>query len=225
MNCSMCGEVCCCQSGTVSLDSREMDLEVAPGNSPAEQAAVAVPVGGDASPWRDELSGKLNRYRARRKARPPRYPSLALKFEAPDPPANLFSRGAVSSPPLYESVSNHALALDGMRQESSVVDESEVECQPASVEEQLPGASGYSSADSHPKVSGGKIAGARSSGARVSGGKIIEFPRYAWAPPPPPPDQLAEPVSERPRIRRAPERGRDPISTEGRDLTRGSSGL
>ena len=50
-----------------------------------------------------------------------------------------------------------------------------------------------------------KIAGVRSSGARVSGGKIIEFPRYAWAPPPPPPDQLAEPVSERPRILEVPD--------------------
>ena len=43
------------------------------------------------------------------------------------------------------------------------------------------------------------------SGAGFSGAKIIEFPRSAWAPPPPPLDQLAEPVSDRPRILEAPE--------------------
>jgi RDD family protein len=35
--------------------------------------------------------------------------------------------------------------------------------------------------------------------------KIIEFPRFAWAPPPPPPDQLAEPVMDRPRILEVPD--------------------
>src|SRR5579863_5962104 len=34
----------------------------------------------DASAWRDELSARLNRYRARRRVRPPRYPSLRLQF-------------------------------------------------------------------------------------------------------------------------------------------------
>jgi uncharacterized RDD family membrane protein YckC len=37
------------------------------------------------------------------------------------------------------------------------------------------------------------------------GAKIIEFPRFGWAPPPPPPDQLAEPVSGTPRILEVPE--------------------
>jgi uncharacterized RDD family membrane protein YckC len=35
--------------------------------------------------------------------------------------------------------------------------------------------------------------------------KIIEFPRFAWAPPPPPLDQLAEPVCDKPRILDVPE--------------------
>ena len=35
--------------------------------------------------------------------------------------------------------------------------------------------------------------------------KIIEFPRFAWAPPSPPPDQLAEPVGEQLRILEVPE--------------------
>jgi uncharacterized RDD family membrane protein YckC len=186
-----------------------MGVEVQQGNSALEQAVeppvVSAPAGEDVSAWRDELSGRLTRYRARRKPRPPRYPSLALKFEAPEPPANLFSRSGVSSSPVYESVSNHALALDGMRQEPSVVDEFEMEFQQPSVEEASPTPSGHSSAASEAKVSGAKIGGGSVSGARVSGGKIIEFPRYAWGPPPPPPDQLAEPVSERPRILEVPD--------------------
>jgi uncharacterized RDD family membrane protein YckC len=35
--------------------------------------------------------------------------------------------------------------------------------------------------------------------------KIIQFPKFAWGPPAPPPDQLAEPVSGRPRILDVPE--------------------
>ena len=34
--------------------------------------------------WRDEVAARLDRYRARRRPRAPRYPSLRLKFEPPD---------------------------------------------------------------------------------------------------------------------------------------------
>lgn len=40
----------------------------------------------DSISWRDEVSTRLNSYRARRRPRPPRYPSLTLKFERPEPP-------------------------------------------------------------------------------------------------------------------------------------------
>jgi uncharacterized RDD family membrane protein YckC len=40
---------------------------------------------------------------------------------------------------------------------------------------------------------------------KIGAGKIIEFPRFAWAPPSSPPDQLAEPVMERLRILDVPE--------------------
>ena len=66
--------------------------------------------------WRDEISARLNRFRSRRKIRPPRYPSLKLPFA----PIEALPRVEVPppSPPahVYEPVSNHALALD-MRQE------------------------------------------------------------------------------------------------------------
>lgn len=40
---------------------------------------------GDLSEWRKQVSAKLNSYRARRPSRAPRYPSLRLKFEPPEP--------------------------------------------------------------------------------------------------------------------------------------------
>ncbi len=49
------------------------------------------------------------------------------------------------------------------------------------------------------------LSGAGFFGAGSTTAKIIEFPRLAWAPPPPPPDQLAEPITERPRILEVPE--------------------
>jgi uncharacterized RDD family membrane protein YckC len=48
-----------------------------------------------------------------------------------------------------------------------------------------------------------------------AGAKIIEFPRFAWAPPPPPPDQLAEPVTDRPRILEVPELAPPPPALGG----------
>ena len=38
----------------------------------------------DSSSWRQEVSERLHRYHARRRPRAPRYPSLRLKFEAPE---------------------------------------------------------------------------------------------------------------------------------------------
>jgi uncharacterized RDD family membrane protein YckC len=216
MNCPLCGEVCRCPleplppapsqvrpdrlSGTASSNAaiREQKSEVteavaAEGSdlSSAEDTAVtsrspaeAGPEEGDVSAWRDELSARLNRYRARRKVRPPRYPSLSLRFEVPEVLASANAQSA-SSPPEFEPVSTHALALDGMRHKPSAAAEAEEQFHPAPAAEtaqqlvQQPVA--------HPTA------------------KIIEFPRFAWGPPPPPPDQLAEPVSERPRILEVPE--------------------
>lgn len=48
--------------------------------------------------WKEEVAARLNRYRARRKPRPPKYPSLTLSFE-PEP-----------SPPRSHSIETAALA-------------------------------------------------------------------------------------------------------------------
>jgi len=139
----------------------------------------------DPSAWRDELSLRLNRYRARRKMRPPRYPSLQLPFDAmASSSASAASRLRVPESTFERPYSPHALALDGMVEtpfqadsQSETSEESGTELGPVLTE----------------------------ASPRAAKAKIIEFPRFAWAPPPPPPDQLAEPVSSRPRILEAPE--------------------
>ena len=130
----------------------------------------------ESSAWRDELSAKLNRYRARRKAPPPRYPSLKLPFG----PLESAARATAPEPTVFESVANHALALDQPHPASRIQE-------PAVPEPLIEPASPARLEAPH------------------SGAKIIEFPRFAWAPPSPPPDQLAEPVMYRPRILEVPE--------------------
>ncbi len=116
------------------------------------------------SAWRHELSARLTRYRARRKAPPPRYPSLKLPFDAIGSPA----RATEAAPaPIFETASNHALALDGMVQEASLAEENPVPPSPE-VSTEVPAAP------------------VRRSAGQTSA-KIIEFPRFAWGPPPPHP--------------------------------------
>jgi uncharacterized RDD family membrane protein YckC len=183
MNCPQCGEVCSCQpEPQVSATTL------------AEADAASGPEDGA---WRDEVSDRLNRYRSRRKVRPPRYPSLSLPFEARALPAFGNVPGEPSPQPAFESVSNHALALDGMRHASSAVADP-VEASP-NVE--AGHACDIQSASAVGRPSGHSTARSPSH----AGAKIIEFPGFAWGPPVPPPDQLAEPVSERPRILDVPD--------------------
>src|SRR5271168_5032834 len=102
MNCSQCGEVCRCPSeplpaglaqwkagggpapagavirdAMVSDDDQVQDAEL-------QDAETLSTESQHADAWRDELHARLSRYRARRKVRPPRYPSLRLQFEEPD---------------------------------------------------------------------------------------------------------------------------------------------
>ena len=225
MNCPQCGEVCRCHPeslpapvsrwtpaadsgpGSSLAAAAEMtwiDPEVA--GAPAAEASASnaspdsaatselsaktAPEAGDAQAWREELSDRLHRYRARRKVRPPRYPSLSLRFEAFEsgPGANATS-GSLPLPG-FEPVSNHALALDGMRHEPSAGAETDVQFRQMAAAETAP---------APVRQSSGQLSTGHASAGHASA-KIIEFPRFAWGPPAPPPDQLAEPVSERPRI-------------------------
>lgn len=170
MNCQKCGEVCDCPVEPPPALLSTLDATVSD-----DTAGAATQEPADDGAWRDELSARLNRYRSRHKAPPPRYPSLRLPFDVgrPAPPVENTPAAA------FEPISTNALALDGVRQEPEIAE---------------------------PQVS--KSAVATPAPQRIAAhqsAKIIEFPRFAWAPPPPPPDQLAEPVFDRPRILDVPE--------------------
>lgn len=132
----------------------------------AEAAAPEIPPAEETA-WRDELSARLDRYRARRKMRPPRYPSLLLQFDAHEPRVDCAAEAPAQT---FDTVSHQALALN------------EMEAAPAETQ-----------VDRTPAV------------VASAGAKIIEFPRFAWAPPAPPPDELGEPVGEQLRILDVPE--------------------
>jgi len=137
----------------------------------------------DPDAWRGELHDRLNRYRARRKMRPPRYPSLALEFGQLD---SLRMPDADLSPSrIFEPLSDRSLALKADASFSPTIESATEQTLRPVAPSAMPGNTGAS--NSH------------------AGAKIIEFPRSAWAPPPPPPDQLAEPVADLPRILEVPE--------------------
>ena len=164
--------------------SDPMDLEAATAMSAemetsslqSPEKSIEPGVQSDPDAWRGELSERLNRYRARRKIRPPRYPSLSLHFGPFEPVIRSDSGGSETPTGPYQPMSEQALALDGTRHDSFAGVESVVEAPPPIT---IPAES--------PRA------------------KIIEFPRFAWAPPAPPPDQLAEPVSDAPRILEVPD--------------------
>jgi uncharacterized RDD family membrane protein YckC len=130
------------------------------------------------APWRDELSARLTRYRARRKAPPPRYPSLKLPFDA----VQSSTRSAIELASFQSFDSNHALALDAPQPER------------VTAEEPPPAAAAPIEPQSRPAERSPRPSA-----------KIIEFPGFAWGPPTPPADQLAEPVFDKPRILEVPE--------------------
>jgi len=176
MNCPLCGEVCGCQSEPL----------------PARACEANEPLVDD-SAWRGELSARLDRYRARRKMRPPRYPSLSLQF---DPVVSPSTRASAKESLEFRTVSNHALALDEMA--ASVDEGRELHGENSVAIEEAPDTG-------HPADSCAGPSHGRFPGTAAASAKIIEFPRFAWAPPAPPPDQLAEPVIDRPRILEVPE--------------------
>jgi RDD family len=176
MNCPKCSDVCSCvaepspNQSIAEAEGAEVAVETTASNREPEATA---------EPWRDELAQRLNRYRERRKAPPPRYPSLKLPFDN----IQYSTKAAAidtSSAPVFEAASNHALALDSSQLEATPALQLEI-----------------SQAAAAPVPSPVKLP--------PTSAKIIEFPRFAWAPPSPPPDQLAEPVGEQLRILEVPD--------------------
>jgi hypothetical protein len=173
MNCPKCGEVCSCM---MEPSPSDVISEVAVSAEISRFTASQAP--DSPGEWRDELADRLNRYRARRKAPPPRYPSLRLPFEKVAYSIRTAGPEA-SAAQIFEAKSNHALALDDTRADASFA-AAPIEA-PQEQFARIPSPLPQSSA------------------------KIIEFPRFAWAPPVPPPDQLAEPVGEQLRILEVPD--------------------
>src|ERR1700689_4047626 len=132
MSCPICGEICQCSSaanacGNTSVPRWLSDPEMAPQlavpevedsvSCTAERPSIEQDTivssseesADDSQVWRQEVAARLNQYQARRKPRPPRYPSLRLPFEEPAPAPT-----TATEPQFFHraTVSNHALALD-----------------------------------------------------------------------------------------------------------------
>jgi uncharacterized RDD family membrane protein YckC len=148
----------------------------------------------DSPAWRQEVAARLSRYQARRKPRPPRYPSLRLRFEEEESapiPAPLESQAY----PQRTTASHQALALDSFAESTAHVEV------PASFS--LPLSQIQASQEAAAVTHTGELP---QQTALAQTAKIIEFPR-SWTPAPAPLDELAEPVfdRDRPRILEAPE--------------------
>jgi len=200
MNCPVCGEIsedgCLCHSASDPPVSHESEPEAC-----SDSSAPSAVSSDDSAAWRDELANRLNRYRARRKMRPPRYPSLALHFE-PVPASTGGNSSTTISAAQFQverPIANSSLALD----QSPFVLPAEIS--KAALTD--PSADKVASHDGNSDAVSAqpKAVSVAASQARSAQAKIIEFPRFAWAPPSPPPDELAEPVMDKPRILEVPE--------------------
>jgi uncharacterized RDD family membrane protein YckC len=238
MPCPLCGDICRCSSDACSAASPrwlpdadagpvaalpyaalETPAADAPNLRPGAEASTPSdnnePAAEDSPAWRQEVAARLNRYQARRKPRPPRYPSLRLRFdeEDPTPTANDFSVETSAFPHRMATASNRALALDGFADRVAHAVESPAFGSPAMSEHQAaPETAAVHSARELPQPTNSAIAPATA----PTKAKIIEFPR-SWTPAPAPLDELAEPVldRDRPRILEAPEVAPSPPALGG----------
>jgi len=189
MPCPICGEICRCSAGESSAASLP-DAPDAPCSAEAALDIAASPthsgpsIPKDPAAWRQEVAARLNHYHARRKPRPPRYPSLQLRFDVDDPTASV--NNAAHDPVPSRPVTHQALALDGFRV-GSTHEGAHLESQPEIA-----------------ALAEGPALPRSSQPPPPTTAKIIEFPRSAFAPPVPL-EELAEPVFDRPRILEVPE--------------------
>ena len=214
MPCPRCSDICSCSAQDSSIASSRWvgssdaisapevsspTLAVEAGCEPSSQllgdAAVSSVTDecapADSTAWRQEVAARLNRYQSRRKPRPPRYPSLLLRFDGDD------AIRVSAPPPSFKQPScDHALALDeyplsrpdaGLEQRNLA--ETEAVPEPSALLREFEPADDFSD---------------DAAVTRSAIGRIIQFP-CSWTPPPAPVDQLAEPVMSRPRILEGPQ--------------------
>ena len=161
-----------------SLETPTRDGSHSADPCPTEAQSVVPESPADSEAWRDEVSARLSRYRARRRPRAPRYPSLRLKFEPPPVRASTVpSEESLSTQSASGPLTCQALAMNPVEEEQLAATDV--------VEEATP-------------------AGPETSHSSPISAKILEFPRWAYAPPINL-NELADPVVERPRILEVPD--------------------
>ena len=133
----------------------------------------------DGEYWRREVASRLERYRARRKPRAPRYPSLRLPFDSADNwlPVNGSALAVASSLPAASALSLEDAAVQSAVQSDEMADR---------------------------EVRNFAAVPSRIVEEPEHFTNVIEFPRWA-AIPITPADELAETIVDRPRIVEAPE--------------------
>lgn len=156
--------------------------------APSEPAAAQQPEDPDA--WRREVAARLSHYRARRRTREPRYPSLQLKFES-EPSAPPAEAMLIPAPVARETVDD-APASSAPRITFA---------EPASHPQQFP----HNTSSNYPRILPAVDTEATA--------KVIEFASYN--PAPRALDELAEPVLDRPRIIDTPELAPPPPALGG----------
>jgi uncharacterized RDD family membrane protein YckC len=217
MPCPLCGDICRCSSAAYLAAPPHAGPETPEANAsslPPPNEASAPSLGNqsaldDSPAWRQEVAARLSRYQARRKPRPPRYPSLRLRFEEENQPDDNYpaddhrtqddsmhaTNDVFVEPPAFvhrlTTISNQALALDGFPDS-------------AHAPELSARAPVFPSAGESPQPRSPAITTTTAPNQVPTTAKIIEFPR-SWTPPPSPIDELAEAVTDRPRILEAPE--------------------
>ncbi len=221
MSCPICGAICRCstkvESAALPRWLPDIDSAVATAHPGIEEPATKSPAPSsatktwatetceagksqqraeDSTAWRQEVAARLNRYNSRRKPRPPRYPSLRLRFEDAD---RVRAAGDNSAEALAFPQSTSALALN----EFAIGAEDSPD--PITVTTAVSEVDAlHATAPFSPTPEPRQAVLTSPVPSAPTTAKIIEFPR-SWTPAPPPIDELAEPVITRPRILEAPE--------------------
>jgi len=165
------------------------------GAEPSELATPPVPAepqAPDPGAWRREVADRLSHYRARRRTREPRYPSLQLKFET-EPAATAPAESLLPSPAVRQTA-DHVPTTAAPR--ITLADPGDVRTNDSAAND---------ARTSYPRI--------LPAFSIETTAKVIEFASYS--PPPRALDELAEPVLDRPRIIEAPELAPPPPALGG----------
>jgi len=179
------------EADLTSIERADCPAEVPADRTSAHPVQHDIPAEPDSDSWRQELSARLSHYRARKRPRAPRYPSLRLKFDDCErtrnaPPADSqtpVTRQSVAvervpaDPAVDPTVPNSAYSQPAAALRTIESENTEQSCQPQVIQESIVD--------------------------KAIEKKVIEFPR--WAAAPLPVEELAEPVFDLPRILEAPE--------------------